>query len=479
MARRRDIRQPAVDRPAPALYGSDVAHAPRGIEHASRFARLSRALRHRNYRLFFVGQGVSLIGTWLTRVALGWWVYRLTGSELVLGVTSFAAQIPTFLLAPFGGVVVDRYDRHRILVVTQALAMLQSVLLTLLALSSRQSVPLILALATFQGLINAFDTPARQAFLVEMVETKDDLPNAIALNSSMVNGARLLGPSVAGVLIAAFGEAGCFAIDSVSYLGVLASLLAMRLPQKLRKVEARPVLLELTNGVRYVAREPALSKVLLVVALTSLTGAPYTTLMPVFAGEILGGGPYTLGFLMAGAGLGAVTGAVWLAGRPNVLGLDRAVAAAVSTFGAALMAFALSRELWLSLPLVVVAGGGMMVALASSNTIVQTIVDEDKRGRVMSLYTMAFFGMVPFGALAFGSLAARIGAPWALFVGGALTTSGGLAFARALPSLRHHTRPIYERLGIIAVAPSGAATLAPKASPPERPTVSPPPDAQV
>jgi MFS family permease len=430
-----------------------VASAEPAAQATSRWANVRRAFRHRNYRLFFVGQGVSLIGTWLTRVALGWWVFRLTGSELMLGTVSFAGQIPTFLLAPLGGVFVDRANRQHILVVTQALSMSQSLLLTLLALSARASVGYILALAIFQGLINAFDTPARQAFLVQMVEDKADLPNAIALNSSMVNGARLLGPSFAGILIAAFGEAGCFAIDTLSYLAVLLSLFAMRVPPRARKEAPLPVWRELGAGLRYVAHSPPLRAVLSLVALVSLTGAPYTLLMPVFATEILGGGPYTLGFLMAGAGAGAVLGAVWLASRSSVLGLGRTIAAASLTFGFGLMAFALARSLWLALPFVVLAGGGMMVTLASCNTILQTVVDEDKRGRVMSLYTMAFFGMVPFGALFAGWLAARAGAPVTVFAGGAVTAVGGAAFLRNLPQLRKSIRPIYVRLGILP-APS-------------------------
>jgi MFS family permease len=430
--------------------------------------RVRRALRHRNYKLFFIGQGVSLIGTWLTRVALGWWVFRLTGSELILGTVSFAGQLPTFLLAPFGGVVVDRYDRHRILVVTQALAMLQSVLLTLLALSSHASVPSILSLAVFQGLINAFDTPARQSFMVELVESREDLPIAIALNSSMVNAARLVGPSFAGLLIAAFGEAGCFGIDALSYLAVIGSLLAMRVPARARTQTSRRVFGDLGAGLSYAARSDAIRSVLLLVALVSLTGAPYTTLMPVVATRTLGGGAYTLGFLMAAAGAGAVAGALWLASRPSVLGLGRVIVVASLAFGGALTLVSLSRSLWLSLPLLLITGAGMMVALASSNTLLQTIVDEDKRGRIMSLYTMAFFGMVPFGSLLGGWLASRIGAPAVLFGGGILTAVGGLVFWSKLPALRKSVRPIYVRLGILPEVARGLNDAADLTRPPER-----------
>jgi len=432
------------------------------------FGRVRRALRHPNYRLFFIGQGISLIGTWLTRVALGWWVYRLTGSELILGTVSFAGQLPTFLLAPFGGVIVDRYDRHRILVVTQALAMLQSILLTLLALSSQASVVYILSLAVFQGLINAFDTPARQSFLVELVESREDLPIAIALNSSMVNAARLIGPSFAGLLIAAFGEAGCFALDSLSYVAVLASLFAMRVPKRERRASSRRVIADLAAGLSYAAKSDAISSLLLLVALVSLTGAPYTMLMPVIATRTLGGGAYTLGFMMAAAGGGAVAGALWLASRPSVLGLGRVIVAATLAFGGALVLLALSRSLLLTLPVLVLAGAGMMVALAASNTVLQTVVDEDKRGRVMSLYTMAFFGMVPFGSLIAGWLAGRVGAQGTLAAGGALTALGGLLFWRKLPALRNSVRPIYVRLGILPEVAEGLNQTSDMLRPPER-----------
>jgi MFS family permease len=430
--------------------------------------RVRRALRHPNYRLFFIGQGVSLIGTWLTRVALGWWVFRLTGSELILGTVSFAGQLPTFLLAPLGGVVVDRYNRHRLLVATQVLAMLQSVLLTLLALSGRASVAYILALAVFQGLINAFDTPARQSFIVELVEAREDLPIAIALNSSMVNAARLVGPSFAGLLIAAFGEAGCFAIDSLSYLAVIASLLAMRVPRREPVKSSRRMFGDLGAGLSYAAQSRPISAILLLVALVSLTGAPYTMLMPVLAAQTLGGGAYTLGFLMAAAGAGAVMGALWLASRPSVLGLGRVMVATSLSFGVGLMLLGLSRTLWLALPLVLITGAGMMVTLASSNTLLQTIVDEDKRGRVMSLYTMAFFGMVPFGSLLAGWLANHVGAPVTISCGGLLTALGGLAFWRALPALRRSIRPIYVRLGILPEVARGLDDAAEMMRPPER-----------
>jgi MFS family permease len=410
---------------------------------------IGRALRHRNYRLFFFGQGTSLVGTWLTRVATSWLVYRLTGSAWLLGLVGFAGQLPTFLLAPLAGVLVDRWNRHRVLVVTQALAMLQSAALAFFALTHTITVWHVLVLAALQGFINAFDTPARQAFVVEMIDAREDLANAIALNSSMVNGARLVGPSVAGVLIAAVGEGWCFAVDAVSYLAVLASLLAMRLRPVARKAEPRRVFTDLGEGFRYVASSGPIRAILALLALVSFTGIPYTVLMPIFASEVLHGGAHTLGILMAASGVGAVIGALWLASRTSVLGLGRTLSIAGALFGAGLIAFAWSRAMWLSTSILVVVGGGMMVQMAASNTLLQTLVDEDKRGRVMSFYTMAFFGMMPFGSLAAGWLGARIGAPMTVLAGGVATLLAVALFVRRLPALRRQARPIYERLGIL------------------------------
>ncbi len=430
---------------------------------------MARALRHRNYRLFFFGQGTSLIGTWLSRVAISWLVYRLTGSSVLLGTVGFAGQIPTFLLAPVAGVLVDRWNRHRVLVITQAFALLQSALLAWFALRGTITVWHVLCLAAFQGLINAFDTPARQAFVIEMVDTRDDLPNAIALNSSMVNGARLLGPSVAGVLIAAVGEGWCFFIDAVSYLAVLASLFAMKLRAPTRAArERKHVWLELGEGFRYAWSFPPIRAILLLLALVSFTGVPYVVLMPIFASEVLRGGAHTLGLLMAASGVGAVAGALWLASRPSVLGLGRVVALAGIVFGAALIAFSYSRWVWLSTSLLALAGGGMMVQMAASNTLIQTLVDEDKRGRVMSFYTMAFFGMMPFGSLMAGWLGAAIGVSATVALGGLATVAGTLLFARILPVLRRDVHPIYQRLGILPEIAEGLNQTAQLTRPPEQ-----------
>lgn len=410
---------------------------------------LGRALRHRNYRLFFFGQGISLIGTWVTRIAMSWLVYRLTSSSLLLGVVGFAGQIPTFLLGPFAGVIVDRADRYRLLVVTQVLSMLQSGLLAYFALSGRVTAWHVAILAIWQGLINAFDTPARQAFLVDMLESRDDLPNAIALNSSLVNVARLIGPSVAGVLIGVFGEGVCFAIDASSYIAVLGALFAMRIVARPRPVRDAHFLSEMREGFAYVAAFTPIRDLLLLLACVSLAGMPYAVLMPVFATKVLHGGPHTLGWLMTSTGTGALCSALWLASRTSVLGLGRTVSTASAVFGSALIAFSYSRSLWLSLPLLVLVGAGMMMQMAATNTLIQTLVDERMRGRVMSFYTMAFFGMTPFGSLLAGVVSEHFSAEVAVRSGGLITLCAVALFIRRLPQLREQSRPIYERLGLL------------------------------
>jgi MFS family permease len=405
-----------------------------------------RALSHRNYRLFFVGQSVSLVGTWLTRVATSWLVYRLTGSAAALGVIGFCGLAPT-LLSPLAGVVVDRSSRHRVLVVTQVLSMLQSFALAALALT-HVTVLQIALLQIFQGAVNAFDAPARQAFVVEMIEDRSDLPNAIALNSSMFNGARLVGPSIAGVLIAAVGEGGCFLLDGVSYLAVLASLLAMRVrPAPAPRME-KP-LGALAGGFRYVVGSRTIRSLLLLVGVVSLVGMPYTVLMPVMAAGPLRGGADALGFLMASSGLGALAAALRLAARRTVLGLGRVIAASAVGFGLSLVAFAASRSLPLSIAIMPLTGFAFMMQNAATNTVLQTIVAPELRGRVMAFYTMAVMGTAPFGSLAAGAIAGRIGAPWTLGVGGLVCALAGAAFASILPALREQIRPVYRRLGIL------------------------------
>lgn len=427
-----------------------------------------RAFDHRNYRLFFSGQSISLIGTWMTRIATSWLVYRLTNSPLLLGVVGFAGQIPSFLLAPFAGVLIDRWSRHRLLVITQVLAMVQSLGLAALTLSGTIKIWHVIALSAFQGVINAFDMPARQAFVSEMVERREDLANAIALNSSMVNAARLIGPSLAGVIIAALGEGWCFLLDGVSYVAVIASLLLMYIPRTVsEKIPEENIFHEFRQGWNYIVDFAPIRNMLLLLALVSLVGMPYTVLMPVFASKILGGGSYTLGWLMAASGVGALMGALFLAARKTILGLGKFIPIMAAAFGAGLIAFSFSRALWLSLLLLVVTGMGFMVQMAVCNTLLQTITEEDKRGRVMSFYTVAVMGTTPFGSLLAGLAAARIGAPHTLFIGGFFCIIGALWFAKTLPALKRDIRPIYVKMGILPPVASGIQKCTELTVPPE------------
>ncbi len=411
-----------------------------------------RALRHPNFRLFFCGQSISLVGTWITRLATAWLVYRLTGSSLLLGVISFAGQIPTFLVAPLAGVWVDRWDRRRVLLVTQVLAAVQSLLLAGLTLSGRITISEIVWLSMFQGLINAFDMPARQSFLVQMVDGRADLSNAIALNSTMVNGARLLGPALAGITIAAVGEGYCFLIDGLSYFAVIASLLAMKIESGAVPKSSAGMLARLKEGWTYVTTFAPIRSVMVLFAVVSFMGVPYTVLMPVFATKILHGGPHTLGFLMGASGVGSIISALALAARKSVRGLYRVIPTMAALFGGGLIAFSFSRNYGLSLALMGVTGFGMMQQFAASSTVIQTIVDEDKRGRVMSYWTMAYMGASPFGSLLAGSLAPVIGAPGTVLLCGAGCVAGAAWFWFQLPKLRPVIRPIYQRLGIRPVA---------------------------
>ncbi|MGH9413073.1 MAG: MFS transporter [Terriglobales bacterium] len=425
-----------------------------------------RALEHRNFRLYFGGQGLSVIGTWMTRTAIAWLVYKLTGSAILLGVVAFAGQLPTFLLAPFAGVWVDRLPRRPLLVVTQALAMAESLALAVLAFTHITIIEII-ALSAFQGFINAFDMPGRQSFLVDMVEGHEALGNAIALNSSMVNLARLIGPAVAGLIIALWGESWCFLIDGISYIAVLASLVAMaNLPQRMAQAR-RSMLMSLREGWSFVSGFAPARNLLLLVALVSLVGIPYTVLMPLFAGNVLHGGAHTLGFLLGAAGAGALLGAVRLAARPSVRGLTKVVPISAGLFGFGLLTFGLSHWLWLSLPLIFVAGLGMMQQMASTNTILQTVVDDEKRGRVMAFYTMAFVGMAPWGSLLSGWMANRMGAPHTLVLNGAVCMGSAAWFATQLKTVRNAIRPVYQRLGIIPEMTTGIQSAAALTTPPQ------------
>jgi len=414
-----------------------------------------RALSHRNYRLFFSGQSISLIGTWMTRLATSWLVYQLTNSAFLLGFIGFAGQVPVFILSPVTGVWVDRLNRHKVLVVTQILSMIQSFWLAALALTHRITFWDIFWLSIFQGTINSFDMPARQAFVTQMVEAREDLPNAIALNSSMVNASRLIGPSLAGLVIAWVGEGWCFFIDGASYIAVIFSLLLMKVTVQQAARKRESVVTELREGWRYVAHFPPIRAILLLLAVVSLFGMPYTVLMPIFARDVLHGGAHTLGFLTGAIGIGALVSAAYLATRKSVLGLGRVIPIVTVIFGASLVAFGFSHWLALSMILLLFSGFGMMQQMAASNTILQTIVEEDKRGRVMAFYSMAIVGMSPFGSLFAGEVAAHIGAPETVMISGAVCITGALVFLKQLPTIRAMIRPIYVRLGILPEMATG------------------------
>jgi MFS family permease len=410
---------------------------------------LLRSLRHRNFRLFVAGQSISLIGTWITRVATAWLVYRLTDSAFLLGLVGFCSQIATLVLGPIAGVFVDRWDRRRVLVATQVLSLIQSALLAGLTLSGVITIWQILVLQLVQGVIGAFDTPARQSFVVSMLEDRADLSNAIALNSSMVNGSRIVGPAIAGLMIAAVGEGWCFALDAISYIPVIASLLAINVVRLEQPDALEPVTQQLMAGYRYVRTFTPIRTALMLVAAISAFGIPNSVLMPVMASDVLGGGPHTLGWLMTATGLGAVMGALYLASRRTVVGLGRAIGYSTLIYGVMLVGFGLSSNLLLSLFLLFLSGIGFMTSIAASNTLIQTLVDEHLRGRVMAFYTMAFLGTMPLGSLAAGVVAERIGAPMTIVLGGIACTASGVWFMSQLPALRSIVRPIYIERGIL------------------------------
>jgi len=416
-----------------------------------------RAFRHPNYRLFFGGQLISLIGTWMQMVAQSWLVYRLTGSAVLLGFVGFSSQIPVFLLAPVGGSVADRYQRRRILVITQTSAMLLAFVLAALTLTGRVHVWHIFVLASLLGTVNAFDIPTRQAFVVDMVG-KDDLINAIALNSSMINGARIVGPAVAGVLVASIGEGWCFLANGVSYLAVIAGLLLMSMTVQTRVPLPGSALASIVEGFRYIRRAKPIRALLLLLGLVSLMGMPYAVLMPIFADRILHGGARGLGLLMGAAGLGALAGAVTLAMKSGIRGLGRWVALAAAGFGASLVLFSLSRSFWLSAALLLPVGFCMIIEMASSNTLIQSLVSDELRGRVMAVYSMMFMGMAPFGALLAGTLASRLGAPTTVALGGLACILGAAVFAVHLPALRQEARQIIIALQAAGGAPSEEIT---------------------
>lgn len=425
--------------------------APSSISHAW------RALRHRNFQLFFSGQSISLVGTWMTRLATSWLVYQLTHSAMMLGLVNFAGFIPAFLLAPFAGVWIERLDRQKVLVWTQALAAAQSLLLAALTLGHFINIGEVIVLSVFQGLVNAFDLPGRQAFMVQMVDDKNDLSNAIALNSSMVNAARLIGPAMAGLVIAAAGEGWCFLIDGVSYFAVIASLLMMRIKPLNIKRKATSMLAQLREGWDYVSVFRPIRSVLVLFAFLSLMGTPFNVLLPIFAAQVLHGGPHTLGWLTAASGLGALASALSLAVRKSVLGLTRVIQTAALTLGIGLILFGVSHVLWLSLIAMLGVGYGIITCLAAINTVIQTLVPEDKRARTMSYYTMAFVGAAPFGSLVAGVVAERLGVSDTVMLSGLFCVLASIWFTFERPKIRLIMRPIYQEMGLLRAKEAPAA----------------------
>jgi len=423
-------------------------------ERKSALKFLMRALAYRNYRLFFGGQSLSLIGTWMQQIAMSWLIYRMTDSAFLLGLIGFTGQIPTVIFGSFAGVYVDRLNLRNLLIVTQACSMMQAFLLAFLTLTGHVAVWHLIVLSIILGIINAFDMPARQSFVIDLVENKRDLGNAIALNSFVFNSARLLGPSIAGLVIACVGEGICFLANGISFFAIIPALIAIKTHQKVPKQSAGAVLTELKEGFRYSFGFAPIKYIILLVGVISLLGMPYIVLMPVFARDVLHGGSHTLGFLMGATGIGALSGALYLASRKSVIGLGRIISIATGIFGCGLIAFSFSRYMPLSAVMMLLTGFGMILSTASCNTIVQTIVEEDKRGRVMSFYAIAFAGMAPFGSLIGGSIAHNIGAPLTLAGCGVLSIAGAVLFYNRLPQIRKSVRPIYLRMGIIHEMPS-------------------------
>jgi Arabinose efflux permease len=401
---------------------------------ASTLKSMTRALGHRDFRLYFSGQLVSLIGTWMQQVAMGWLVYRLTGSVFLLGLLGFASQIPILLFAPFGGVISDRYDRRRLMMATQALAMVQALVLAALTLGGWVQVWHLVLMASLLGIINAVDAPARQSLVVFLVADKADMPNAIALNSLAMNATRLVGPALAGAVIGLVGEGVCFLLNGLSYLAMLLALLQMKPPAHPRR--SHSLLGGLKEGLAYAAGHRPILALLALAALVSVTVVPYIVLMPYYAREVFHGGADTLGLLMAASGLGAMAASLFLASRKSVAALARHVPAAANLGAAALMAFSFSTSLWLSLPALVLAGFGVIATAAGTNTLIQSLVEERFRGRVMALFTMAFMGMAPIGNLLAGGVAHYVGVPATLLGGGLLTLALGRALAKPLAEIR-------------------------------------------
>ena len=399
-----------------------------------------RALKYRNFQLFFAGQLISLIGTWMQNVAQSWLVYRLTGSSVLLGLTAFAGQIPIFLFSVPGGIVADRYHRQRIVIATQTASMILACALAALTLSGAVRIWHIFVLSALLGIVNAYDIPARQAFLMEMVG-REDLINAIALNSAMFNASRIIGPAIAGVLVATIGEGWCFFANAVSYIAVIAGLIMMHVAPRERVSTTSP-LEDVREGFRFVIHNAPIHSLLILLGVVSLAGTPFSVLMPIFADRILHGGAQALGWLMGSAGVGAVVGALVLASRSHVHGLGRWVAIFGIVFSVCLAAFGFSRVMWLSLVLMAPIGFSMMIQFGSSNTLLQTMSPDHLRGRVIAVYSMMIMGMAPIGALLAGAVAGRLGAPLAVGVGGIICLIASIAFAFWLPHLRPAAREL-------------------------------------
>ena len=424
---------------------------------ARRVREAVRALRHRNYRIYFLGMLVSFTGTWMQSVAQGWLIYRLTGSAWLLGLAGFASQVPVFLLAPLGGVMADRHSRHRIIIITQTLAMLQAFVLAALTIGGIVTVKAIFALAVLLGIVNAFDLPTRQSFMVELV-AKEDLMNAIALNSSMIQGSRVLGPALAGLLVGWLGEGPCFLINAISYFAVLAGLFAIRVSRDLPVSTDGTALSHFREGFIYLRHTRPVRALLLLVAFVSIFGLPYIVLMPIFASEVLKGGPLALGVLLGAGGTGALAGALTLAARRRVQGLGRVVAMSVAALGSSLILFSQSRNLIISTVLLVPVGFSLLLQMSASNTLVQTMVPDRMRGRLMSFYAMSLMGMAPFGSLLAGAVASRIGAPGTVAAGGGLCVCASLLFWSRLPGLSPEAVPILIAQGM-AGEPAEAGTI--------------------
>jgi MFS family permease len=419
-----------------------------------------RALKHRNFQLFFGGQIISLVGTWMQTVAQAWLVYRLTGSGALLGVLGFVGQIPIFLLSPLAGLAADRWPRQRVVIATQCSSMLLAFILAALTMTGRIRVWEIIVLATLLGLVNAFDVPARQSFLIEMVG-REDLLNAIALNSSMFNGARIAGPAIAGILVAVVGEGWCFLLNGVSYLAVIAGLLMMRIEKLMQVHDGAAPLEKLREGFRFARHTKPIRALLVLVAIVSFMALPYTVLMPIFAVQILHGGASAYGWLMGAVGLGAMFGALALAMRHELRGLGKVVAYSATAQGASLVLFSASHWYWISCAILAVSGFTMMMQFTATNTLIQAMVPDQLRGRVMSLYSMMFLGMSPIGSLLAGALADHIGAPVTVAIGGLASCLGGLAFARKWPSMRGPARDLISAQGMMAPAPQAGESEPP------------------